>query len=180
MQDAEARAACCREPDAARAETVVATAREVVLPDLPTTRVLEEKLTAREECAKELRVKGPLERNLAELGQLCAPGMNAAGPGAKASGSAATADVTLNVSSRPMCFRAGALVSAGEVSLALVGPHGETLASLRSADSVGVLPSDGPFCVRETGVYHATAKVDAKASENAEVALRVWRTGREP
>jgi hypothetical protein len=175
--DAAARVACCHEVDAGQADVVAAAPRESANVEAKAASPLDERFVLREGCAKDLRVKGMLEPKVAELGRLCAQGMNAFGDVARAAGSAET---TFAVSSRAVCIRVGAVANAGELSLTVSGPHGETLATVRSSDPVSVLPSDGPLCVREAGVYHAKARLGANATDNAETVLQVWRTGREP
>jgi hypothetical protein len=65
------------------------------------------------------------------------------------------------------------------LSVALEGPGGELLASVRSSESLGLLPVDGPICVREPGPYRATVHLASSAPEATNVAMQVWQSGRD-
>jgi hypothetical protein len=179
--DAAARS-CCYEPDAGSAEApAVGVSRENATAEVASAAVVEERFAQWEGCARELRVKGPIERNVAELGRLCAQGMTTVGDAVRATEPLGGAvETSFAVGARPTCFRVGAVASAGDLSLSLAGPHGERLANVRSNDKVALLPSEGPYCVREPGTYRAAARLIADAPDGGDVILQVWHSGREP
>lgn len=141
----------------------------------------EERFVRSEGCARELRLKGSIERNVAELGRLCAQGMTPLADAVRATEPQGGAvETSFSVNARPLCFRLGAVASAGELTLTLAGPKGEALANVRSSAPLGLLPSEGPFCVREPGTYRAAARLVADAPDGGDVILQVWHSGREP
>jgi hypothetical protein len=143
-----------------------------------------ERFIAAEGCARDMRVRGPLGKSLAELGRLCAQGMKAVDDVVQASvAPGESIDASWSVASRPMCLRVGVVATSGDLSIALEGPGG-LLAEVRSSELVGLLPVDGPICVREPGLYRATVHLSARAADasprapdGASVALQIWASG---
>jgi hypothetical protein len=176
--DAAARGRC-RDVDSGQADALAASSpRESAAAEVASAAVVvEERFVASDGCAKDLRSKGSIERNIAELGRLCAQGMTPMADAVRATEPVGGAiEMSFLVGARSVCLRIGATASAGELTLTLSGPRGEPLASVRSNDPLGLLPTDGPYCVREAGTYRATAQLTGGAPEGADVVLQVWHT----
>jgi len=67
----------------------------------------------------------------------------------------------------------------GALSLSLIGPSGEALASASSAEPLTVAPIDGTVCVREPGAYRAVVRTPRSPGEVSSVTIQVWQAKKE-
>jgi hypothetical protein len=132
-----------------------------------------------EGCARDLKSSASASRDIDELRRLCAQGMAPLSTPVvvTAAGGIAEAPFRLNVSGA--CLRAAAVAASGAVSLALVGPSGEILASASSAEPLVVTPADGTVCVREPGAYRAVVRFLSQPNEGSSVTIQVWQAKKE-
>src|SRR5438045_2335368 len=102
---------CCHEVDSGRADPIAAESPSDNVPkEGMSAAVAEERFLASEGGARDLRLKGPIDRSLAELGRLCAPGMTPVADAVRAAEPAGGAlETSFSVGARPICFRIGAV-----------------------------------------------------------------------
>ena len=131
-------------------------------------------------CARDYKPSGSAERDMSELQRLCAQGMAPLSDAATAPVAVdGAAEATFRVTSPGVCLRAGAVAPSGALSLSLIGPSGEALASASSAEPLSVAPIDGTVCVREPGPYRAVIRVLGSPGEVSSVTIQVWQAKKE-
>ena len=111
-------------------------------------------------CARDYKPSGSLGRDMSELQRLCAQGMAPLSDAATVTVPLdGRAEATFRVASPGVCLRAGVVALSGALSLSLIGPTGDALASASSVEPLSVVPVDGTVCVREPGAYRAAVRV---------------------
>jgi len=132
-------------------------------------------------CARDYKASGSAGRDMSELQRLCAQGMAPLSDAATApvAVDGGVAEATFRVTSAGVCLRAGAVASSGALSLSLIGPSGDLLASASSAEPLSVAPIDGTVCVREPGPYRAVIRVLGSPGEVSSVTIQVWQAKKE-
>jgi hypothetical protein len=170
-------AGCCDQPDPTRAGETGSETRSAndAGAALAGTRFRKE-----EGCARDFKSSGTAQDDVASLERLCAQGMAPllAEPTSARASSAGVVEVPFQVSSSA-CLRAAAVAGAGAISVSLVDPRGGSLASASSVEPLGVVPVDGPVCVREPGSYRAVVRISPSSAEATNVTVQVWQASRD-
>jgi hypothetical protein len=128
-----------------------------------------------EGCARDFKSSGTASRDIAELQRLCAQGMAPISEPVVAAVRGGAAEATFRITAAGACLRAGAVAPSGGISLSLLSPVGEVLASASSTEPLSVAPMDGTVCVREPGPYRAMVRVPALTTEVSSVTIQVWQ-----
>jgi hypothetical protein len=173
-------AGCCDQPDPARAaetgtEGRIAAEAGALGPALAGPRFRKE-----EGCARDFKSSGTPVEDVATLERFCAQGMAPilTEPVSARASSAGVVEVPFQVGSAA-CLRAAAVASAGSLTVSLVDPRGVSLADASSVQPLGVVPVDGPVCVREPGAYRTVVRVSSPSAEATNVTVQVWQASRD-
>jgi hypothetical protein len=172
-------AGCCDQPDPARAaETGI---EGHAAPDAGGAVALVGPRFRKEEgCTRDFKSSGAAAEDVASLEHFCAQGMAPllSEPVSAKASSAGVVEVPFQVGSAA-CLRAAAVATAGSMSVSLVDPRGASLAQASSVEPLGVVPIDGPVCVREPGAYRTVVRISSPSAEGTNVTVQVWQASRD-
>jgi hypothetical protein len=171
---------CCDKGSATKVEDAGSGAVEVAPVDAGPVEVSAGPRFRREDsCARDFKTSGSVGRDMAELQRLCAQGMVPISEAAVATVQGSAAEATFRINATGACLRAGAVAASGGLSLSLMGPTGDVLASASSNEALSVAPMDGTVCVREPGAYRALVRLPAASTEVSSVTIQVWQAKKE-
>jgi hypothetical protein len=172
-------AGCCDQPDPARGGDA---GPEVRAADAGAASASQAAPRFRREegCARDFKSTGAPLDDVALLEKLCAQGMAPllAEPVSLRSSSAGVVEIPFQVGSAA-CLRAAVVAGGGALSVSLVDPRGAPLANASSIEPLGVVPVDGPVCVREPGAYRTVVRISSPSSEATNVTVQVWQASRD-
>ena len=171
-------ASCCDKAEGERDDAAVVEATEVGLARIGSAG--KPRFRREEGCARDLRLDGGADGDMAELQRLCAQGMLPILPEIAVATAlrGANVETPFRVTAAPACLRAAVVADTPGLAMSLVGPAGEVLARATSADAIGVIPVDGTVCVREPGTFNVLVKA-ADGSEGASVRVQIWQATRD-
>jgi hypothetical protein len=173
--------ACCDKTTAVKSESVGTDVADVSAVEAGAATELPPGPRFRREdgCARDFKPSTSTSRDMDEVRRLCAQGMAPLSAPVAASVAGGAAEVPFRLTASGACLRAAALASSGSVSLALLGPSGDVLASASSNEPLVVTPIDGTVCVREPGAYRAVVHFLSQPSEGSSVTIQVWQAKKE-
>lgn len=131
-------------------------------------------------CARNWAPAGDPSTDVMALGRICAQGTAAlfAQPAVIRVAPGRAARVPFALTATPACLYAAAAANSGGLSVSLLSPQGDAVASISSTEPVALAPPDGPVCVRQAGTYQVQINVAAAtdaSSAAAAVAVQIWR-----
>jgi hypothetical protein len=131
-------------------------------------------------CARNWAPAGDPSKDVVALGRLCAQGTTAvfAQPALIRVTAGRPARVPFALTAAPACLYVAAAADSGGISVSVLSPQGDAVASISSTDPAALVPPDGPVCVREAGGYQVAVSVAAAADAAgaaAGVAVQIWR-----
>jgi hypothetical protein len=173
-------AGCCDQPDPARASDSGPESRGAGEGGLASATLSAPRFRREEGCARDFRSTGTPAEDVMSLERLCAQGMAPllTEPASARTSSAGVVEIPFQVGSAA-CLRAAAVAAGGALSVSLVDPRGISLASASSTEPLGVVPVDGPVCVREPGAYRTVVRMSSPSSEATNVTVQVWQASRD-
>jgi hypothetical protein len=132
-----------------------------------------------EGCARDFKSSVSASRDIDELRRLCAQGMAPLSAPVVVTPAGGNGEAPFRLTTSGACLRAAAVAASGAVSLALVGPSGDILASASSSEPLIVTPPDGTVCVREPGAYRAVVRFLSQPNDGSSVTIQVWQAKKE-
>jgi len=173
-------AGCCDQPDPARGADTGSERRSAVEGGAASASLAGPRFRKEEGCARDFKSSGAALEDVASLERLCAQGMAPllAEPASVRASSAGVVEVPFQVGSAA-CLRAAAVAAGGALSVSLVDPRGAPLANASSIEAIGVVPVDGPVCVREPGAYRTVVRISSPPAEATNVTVQVWQASRD-
>jgi hypothetical protein len=173
-------AGCCDQPDPARAAEAGVEGQRAADGGLAGPALAGPRFRKEEGCARDFKSSGTAVEDIASLEHFCAQGMAPVltEPANARASAAGVVEVPFQVGSAA-CLRAAAVATAGAISVSLVDPRGASLAHASSIEPIGVVPVDGPVCVREPGAYRTVVRISSPSAEATNVTVQVWQASRD-
>jgi len=81
----------------------------------------------------------------------------------------------------PGCFRGAAVGAQPGLSMTLLDPQGNVLATASSREPFVLVPTDGTVCVREIGDYRTSVRMSASPDPRpaSSVTVQIWQASHE-